>query len=143
MPVRSYRADPHAALARADRPVLLDEWQEVPEVLAAVKRHVDADPTPGQILLTGSVRAPLMHEMWAGTGRVVHLTMHGLTERERGDQLDPHRPLFLTRLTRSGLDELALPAPPPTIDDYVHLALRGGFPEVAYRARSPQPDRCG
>jgi predicted AAA+ superfamily ATPase len=44
----TYRADPDAALHRARRPLLLDEWQEVPEVLAAVKRAVDRDRTPGQ-----------------------------------------------------------------------------------------------
>src|SRR5450756_1840186 len=36
----SMRADPDAALRRAGRPLLLDEWQEVPEVLGAVKRAV-------------------------------------------------------------------------------------------------------
>src|SRR5664280_782691 len=33
-----YRADPDAALRRAARPVLIDEWQEVPAVLGAVGR---------------------------------------------------------------------------------------------------------
>ena len=42
----SYRADPDAALRRAERPILLDEWQEVPQVLAAVKRVVDRDRLP-------------------------------------------------------------------------------------------------
>jgi uncharacterized protein len=50
-------ADPDEALRRADRPRLIDEWQEVPEVLAAVKRTVDNDRTPGQFILTGSIRA--------------------------------------------------------------------------------------
>lgn len=44
----AFRADPDAALRRAGRPVLIDEWQEVPGVLAAVKRAVDRDRTPGQ-----------------------------------------------------------------------------------------------
>jgi len=75
----TYRADPDAALRRTDRPVLLDEWQEVPEVLAAVKRAVDLDPAPGQFVLTGSVRAELTNETWAdqlgrafAAGAVVH-----------------------------------------------------------------------
>jgi hypothetical protein len=37
----------------------LDEWQEVPEPLGAVKRSVDEDPSPGRYILTGSVRAEL------------------------------------------------------------------------------------
>ena len=131
----AYRADPDAALRRATGPVLLDEWQEVPEVLAAVKRAVDHDPTPGQFVLTGSVRAELGNETWPGTGRIVRMNMYPLAERELHG-LDPTRPSFLTRLATSGIDELTVPSDPPTIDDYVAMALRGGFPEVAYRDRS-------
>ena len=39
----AFRADPDAMLRRFAEPLLLDEWQEVPEVLGAVKRAVDAD----------------------------------------------------------------------------------------------------
>ncbi len=134
----TYRADPNAALRRAARPVLLDEWQEVPEVLAAVKRVVDVDPTPGQFLLTGSVRAELTNEMWAGTGRVIRLTMQGLTERELDGGLDPVRPAFLTSLVTTGIADLRLPSPVPDLDAYVRLALRSGFPELAYRERTEQ-----
>ena len=35
-------------------PVILDEWQEAPELLGAVKRSVDEDPSPGRFILTGS-----------------------------------------------------------------------------------------
>ena len=77
-----YRADPDAALRRAARPLLIDEWQEVPAVLAAVKRVVDVDSTAGQFILTGSVRADLQTETWAGTGRTVRMSMYPLAERE-------------------------------------------------------------
>jgi predicted AAA+ superfamily ATPase len=132
----TYRADPDAALRRTDRPVLLDEWQEVPEVLAAVKRAVDLDPAPGQFVLTGSVRAELANETWAGTGRVVRMSMYPVVERERRDVLDPGRPSFLSRLATSGAEELTVPSNAPAIDDYVAMALNGGFPELAYRERS-------
>ena len=55
----AFRADPDAALAAMVEPVLLDEWQSVPEVLGAVKRAVDGDFRPGRFLLTGSLRAEL------------------------------------------------------------------------------------
>lgn len=143
----SMRADPDAALRRVGRPVLLDEWQEAPEVLGAVKRAVDRDSRPGQFLLTGSVRAELTHEMWAGTGRIVRLPMYGLTERELHDEVAPQRPTFLARLAGAGdassrgesVDEFfPLPAVLPDIDGYVALALRGAFPELAYRDRTRQ-----
>ena len=139
------RADPDAALRRAGRPVLLDEWQEVPEVLAAVKRVVDRDSTPGQFLLTGSVRAELRNEMWAGTGRIVRLPMYGLIERELQGRLATSQPAFITRLAAAGdastrgddFDEFfVLPEQIPDIDGYVAMALRSAFPEVAYRNRT-------
>lgn len=131
----AFRADPDAALRRAARPVLLDEWQEVPAVLGAVKRAVDAGSGPGQFLLTGSVRAPLQHETWAGTGRVVRVSMHGLTRRELVGADLLRRP-FLDRLASSGIDDLLVPSQPPAIDDYVQMMLEGGFPELVGSRRS-------
>lgn len=129
----TYRADPDVALRRAGRPLLIDEWQEVPEVLAAVKRAVDRDATPGQFVLTGSVRAELFRETWAGTGRVVRMTMYPVVERELSARIAVGRPSFIDRLTGSGIDDLTVSADPPAIDAYIAKALRGGFPEVAYR----------
>jgi len=131
-----YRADPDAALRRAPRPLLLDEWQEVPEVLAAVKRSVDRESEPGQFVLTGSVRAELNNETWAGTGRVVRMSMYPLTEREINSPLTVSPPSFLRRLVTSGIDDLELPEVVPDIDGYMAAALRGSFPDVAYRDRS-------
>lgn len=132
----TYRADPDAALRREGRPLLLDEWQEVPEVLAAVKRVVDRDPAPGQFVLTGSVRAELGNETWAGTGRVVRMSMYPVVERELRESFSSGQASFIDRFASSGIDDLDASADPPTIDDYVEMALRGGFPEVAYRDRS-------
>jgi len=134
----AYRADPDSALRRASRPLLLDEWQEVPAVLAAVKRAVDADATAGQFVLTGSVRADLQTETWAGTGRTVRMSMYPLTERELHARVDHDQASFFERVAESGIDDLRLPKEVPNIDDYIDLALRGGFPDIAYRKRTTQ-----
>lgn len=132
-----YRADPDAALRRASRPLLIDEWQEVPQILAAVKRWVDHDRTPGQFVLTGSVRADLDLSTWAGTGRVVRLSMHPLTEAEVAtSSVSTGRPGLLQCLLDSWLDDVVLPREVPSIDGYVDLALRGSFPELAYWQRT-------
>lgn len=128
-------ADPDAALRRAGRPLLLDEWQEVPQLLAAVKRAVDDDPTPGQFVLTGSVRARLVNELWAGTGRTVGLQMFGLTQRELHGRLGVGEPTFLERLAAADPTALSLPAEVLDLDGYVARAVRGGFPEVVYQER--------
>lgn len=126
-----FRTDPDAALRGLTEPVLLDEWQDAPEVLGAVKRSVDADPRPGRYILTGSVRAELETHSWPGTGRVIHVRMTGLTARERfGDASDVP---FIDRVARPGPLELRLPAPCPDTRSYIDLALSGTFPEPALR----------
>jgi uncharacterized protein len=124
-------ADPDAALRRVAEPVLIDEWQEVPQVLGAVKRAVDDAPSPGRFLLTGSVEADLTSTMWPGTGRVVRVVLHGLTRREimgRGDG-----PGLLPLVLSGDLSAVRMPAQVPDLDGYVALAAAGGFPEPALR----------
>jgi uncharacterized protein len=79
----AFVADPDAALRGLGEPVLLDEWQEVPGVVGAARRAVDADPRPNRFYLAGSVRAELDTEVWPGTGRFLRLAMHPMTVRER------------------------------------------------------------
>jgi predicted AAA+ superfamily ATPase len=128
----AFRADPDAALAGQEEPVLLDEWQEVPEILGAVKRAVDSNPRPGRYLLTGSVRADIEATTWPGTGRLVRLPMYGMTVREQRGRLEGSP--FLDRLA-SG-DPPTLPSERTDLRDYVRLALVSGFPEPALRMGS-------
>ena len=125
------RANPDASLRGLPEPILIDEWQEAPEVLGAVKRSVDADPRPGRFLLTGSVRAELEGQTWPGTGRVVHLAMTTLSVREQLG--DVSAPPLLERVIASGARSLRVPTPPLDVRDYVRLALVGGYPEPALR----------
>ena len=127
----AFIADPDAALRDRPEPVLLDEWQEVPGVLGAVKRAVDDDPHPGRFVLTGSVRADLESRVWPGTGRLIRLTMYGLTERERQQQIEPAGLSFIDRFATGDLAHRPLPAVRPDLRGYVETALRGGFPLIA------------
>ncbi len=122
----AFKADPDAALRGLIEPVLLDEWQEVPEVLGAVKRAVDRDSRPGRYLLTGSVRADLDAPTWPGTGRLVRVPLFGMSVSE---QLGcPSSVPLLDRLARG--DTLAVPPTTPDLRGYVELAIRSGFPEA-------------
>lgn len=135
----AYRADPDAALRRARRPLLLDEWQEVPELLPAVKRAVDIDRTPGQFILTGSTRTVAELSTWAGTGRVVRVAMHPLAERElAGKVLAPD---LVADLAARWLDAVPRRLPELDIDGYLGLALRGSFPELAIAERTERQRR--
>lgn len=128
-------SDPDAALAGFDEPVLIDEWQVVPEVLGAVKRAVDDDPHPGRFLLTGSVRAELSSSGWPATGRVIRLPLWGLCQREIVGRVEDDSPLDV--LFDGRAETLAPPAEELNLRGYVDLALRGGFPEVALQQREP------
>ena len=123
----AFRAGPTALLVDRDEPVLVDEWQEVPSSLQAIKVAVDSDPKRGRFLVTGSVRGDIDAPTWPGTGRLVRLQMYGLTEREIEGRLRSQS--WLAKLVngdvplryRSGLN----------VRDYVQRALRSGFPEPA------------
>jgi predicted AAA+ superfamily ATPase len=130
----AFRADPDAALAAQATPLLVDEWQAVPEVLAAIKRSVDADPRPGRYIVTGSVRADLDDQTWPGTGRVVRVPVWPLTQREltRG----AGGPGLLDRIMADGLDAVVTPADPPDLPEYLRLTAAGGLPPAVL---SPDP----
>ncbi len=120
------RADPDSALRNRDEPVLIDEWQELPAVMGAVKRAVDVERKPGRFLITGSARSNTDARLWPATGRVVMVPMHPLTVAE-----------LLGRPTRTFVDRVVAnealrgDSPPPELADYLRLALQGGFPEPA------------
>ena len=132
---RAFRDDPDAALRSLPEPVLLDEWQAVPEVLGAVKRAVDEGSGAGRFLLTGSVRDQLHTQMWPGTGRVIPVRMWGLTV---GEILgSPPREPFLQKLAHGDIAVFGMPADVPDLRGYVELALRGGYPEPALSLAGP------
>ena len=75
-------ADPERILD-GRRPILIDEWQLVPDVWSVVRREVDRNPQPGQFVLTGSAipREPPVHP---GSGRIVSIRMRPMILSERG-----------------------------------------------------------
>ncbi|HVA24914.1 MAG TPA: ATP-binding protein, partial [Chloroflexota bacterium] len=129
----AFRADPDAALRALPEPILLDEWQEVPDILGAVKRAVDLDSKRGRFLLTGSVRADLQTTTWPGTGRLVRVHMFGLTVKECQQTSAPLGRPLLDRLAAGQLTDIPMPRPAPDLVGYVELLLQSGFPEPALR----------
>ena len=65
-------ADP-ARLVTGAAPILIDEWQRIPEVWDRVRRAVDDGAPPGQFLLTGSA-PPTTQPMHSGAGCRVCVT---------------------------------------------------------------------
>jgi len=129
---RAFAGQPDAFLQRLAEPILLDEWQEAPESMAAVKRAVDTGTGDGRFLITGSVRARRSAETWPGTGRVTPIPMFGLTRGEiEGSSSGA---TFVDRLLWGADADPGGILEAPTLFDYVEWAAAGGFPEAVRRS---------
>lgn len=124
--LRIAQADPQRLLA-GDRPVLIDEWQRLPEVWDLVRRAVDEDRSPGRFLLAGSSR-PVGASVHSGAGRIVHVRMRPMTLVERGvgePTVSLRRMLVGDRATIGGETDVVL-------RDYTAEVVRGGFPGMRH-----------
>lgn len=127
----SIAADPELILGR-QRPLLIDEWQKVPEVWDAVRRAVDADPEGGQFLLTGSASPQPGATAHSGAGRIGRLRMRPMTLSERGVS----EPGISLRELLSGSRAKLDASSPLRVADYAHEILSSGFP--ALRGLAPR-----
>ncbi len=123
--------DPDGILKAARGRILIDEWQEAPEILGAVKRAVDADlaGSPGRFIVTGSVRAAQQAATWPGTGRLIRVRMSGLTqsELEHNNSYNPIDTLFRDQAPTFGHSALSR-------QDYLARVVTGRFPDVIGRS---------
>lgn len=152
------RADP-ARLVEGPRPVLVDEWQRVPESWDVVRRAVDKDPYPGQYLLTGSA-SPAGPATHSGAGRIVTVRMRPLALAERGvgvpavslgELLDGRRLEvsgecdvglgdYVTEIVGSGfpgMRSLSGRALRAQLDGYLQRVVDHDFEEMGHRVRNP------
>lgn len=115
-------ADPGGAIGAA-RPVLIDEWQRMPEVWDRVRRAVDDGASAGSFLLTGSAM-PVPGATHSGAGRIVRLRMRPMTLSERNagaPSVSLRRLLEGERAPLSGETEFRLA-------DYAEQICRTGLP---------------
>ena len=82
------RVDARAVFEASEPPILIDEWQQAPDVLWTVKRIVDRAPAEnGLFIITGSLRSTQASQL-PSTGRVMPLDMFpadgGGEDAERG-----------------------------------------------------------
>src|ERR1700732_1012716 len=95
------RSDPRAFLEALRPPVVFDEIQNTPELLAYVRTVIDTGPRRmGQWLFTGSQEAPLMQgirESMAGRAALLHLLTFSLAETKKVNLLHGGFPEVLAR----------------------------------------------
>lgn len=120
------KQDPDGLLVRQEFPLTIDEWQEAPEILGAVKRMIDAGLPPGQILLTGSSDSTKRNQLWPGTGRWSEVKLFGLTQREiqqTGNEL-------IEKLFQGSANLGDLPSSKLGVTDYLAMAVKSGYPNL-------------
>jgi uncharacterized protein len=122
------RADP-ARFVESDQPVLIDEYQHVPELLDAIKAQLNLDLRPGRYVLAGSTRyATLPEAAQALTGRVDIIPVLPLSQGE----IDGVHETFVARLLDGAGVEMASAKAAATRDEYAQRSTSGGMP-VALR----------
>ncbi|MCL2464742.1 MAG: DUF4143 domain-containing protein [Micrococcales bacterium] len=107
-------------------PVLIDEWQLVPEVWDRVKRAVDADATGGRFLLAGSAGVAPGVRIHSGAGRIVSMRMRPLSMAER----EVATPTVSLRDLLTGTAPAVTGTCDITISHYVEEILASGFPGI-------------
>lgn len=81
--VENARRDPDLFLANRRTPLILDEVQYAPEVIAALKRRIDRDRTPGRYFVTGSQQWGVLKTLAESlAGRAVFLDLDGFSLAE-------------------------------------------------------------
>ena len=95
------QADPRTLLEELKPPVLFDEIQNAPDLLAYVRTQIDLNPrASGQWLFTGSQEASLMRgvtESMAGRAAILQLLALSLAETDRVSLLHGGYPEVLAR----------------------------------------------
>lgn len=116
------RIDPKKIL-QGEKPLLIDEWQNIPTIWDAIRFEVDHSGRLGQFILTGSATPAYMSEvMHSGTGRFGWLRMHTMSLWESGDSSGEVslKDLFEGE-SASGVSNVDL-------DRLAFLTCRGGWP---------------
>ncbi len=156
---RAVAAAEPARLLDGEPPVLIDEWQHVPDTWDLVRRAVDAGAGPGSFLLTGST-LPVGRGTHSGAARIVSVRLRplALAERDPGvgtvslrSLLGGDRPgigggcdwgldRYVDEIVTSGFPGLrgltgrALRA---QLDGYLARVIDRDFPELGHAVRNP------
>lgn len=116
-------SDPRGFVESTGQMQIIDEAQRAPELLLAIKAVVDADPTPGQYLLTRSARLLAMRGVAdALPGRTETIELWPLSQGEIDGTADGFIDAVFEHGTSLRHDSELTRA------DYLQRVVRGGFP---------------
>ncbi len=110
-------------LLQGDKPRLIDEWQEAPELWDAIRYDIDEKQQEGLYILTGSTKIDDIKTSHSGVGRISTITMKTLSlyESEDSDGSVSLQELFDGKSFEMTKSELS-------IRDISEVIVRGGWP---------------
>jgi predicted AAA+ superfamily ATPase len=108
---------------KGEKPILFDEWQEVPEIWDFIRLDIDDNNHKGAYLLTGSTKKQTIQTSHTGTGRINSIYMRPMSLYESGESngLVSLQELFSKPQIIPVMSDI-------TIDDIAHCICRGGWP---------------
>lgn len=108
-----------------DKPRLIDEWQDAPEIWDAVRNYCDENVGRGHFILTGST-SKKVETKHTGTGRISELRMYPMSLYE---SMESNGSVSLMDIF-DGKETLQNGCTSNlSIDDLIFAACRGGWPE--------------
>lgn len=129
------KISPRKFLNQGERPLLIDEWQEVAFIWNSIKSEVDRSGSFGQFILTGSVTDRTLvdgnvdNSKHTGTGRIIKKNMRPMSLYESGDS---NGQVSLLDLKNNNFEVSTCSK---TIDDYAYFICRGGWPLAINREK--------
>lgn len=110
-------------ILEGEKPRLIDEWQEVPEIWDAIRYKVDEAGTKGDYILTGSATPVHKGILHSGAGRIGRIRMRTMSLYESGESSGDVslKELFDGKLQPKITGEVKL-------ESLVHYIVRGGWP---------------
>ena len=121
------RRDPDSLVATP--PLVLGEVQRAPALTLAIKRRIDVARRPGDYLLTGSARLPLLKAAADSlAGRAVYFDLPPFCPREWAADPQQLRPLDALVSGSLGPGDWPVPEDLSDKDTWQGWLLRGGFP---------------
>ncbi len=108
---------------KGEKPILFDEWQEVPEIWDFIRLDIDDNNYKGAYILTGSTKKQNIETSHTGTGRINSIYMRPMSLYESGESngLISLKELFAKPQLIPVMSGI-------TIDDIAHYICRGGWP---------------
>lgn len=138
--VENARRDPELFLNNRPPPIILDEIQYAPELIAAIKRRIDKNREPGQYLMTGSQQWGVLQTMAESlAGRAVFLDLEGFGAAEAARARQP-RPWLVAWLTDPEAFIRGQHKRLKTRYTVYEQLWRGWLPEAQFLSRKTLPD---